>query len=299
MRCTIIICSRGRPAILDVTIRSLLRQTMPAHAIVLSLAGPEDATPATRALPEVTTLIGPLGLTLQRNYALDRLPEGTDCVIFLDDDVIVRRDLLAATQRFFATHHDVAVATCTIIAKGHEDDKVSLDEGQGIIDEDERSFDALGPVPAAIDVPNAIGCLMAMPVAVARGIRFDERLRYYAWLEDMDASVGVRRFGRLCSSPSLRLVHLRTPVGRMPNQRVGFSQIMNPYYLYRKGTFSESFLAMLVRYWGRVLVSNLSASLSWRQAVNRRGRLRGNLRALGMIARGRIEPEAVDLIPAD
>jgi hypothetical protein len=90
--------------------------------------------------------------------------------------------------------------------------------------------------------------------------------------------------------PEIRGVHLGLKAGRVSGDRLGYSQVVNPIYLIRKGSVPASFALPLMF---RNLAANLARSF-WPEAwVDRRGRLRGNLLALCHVLTGRIEPEHV------
>ena len=85
-------------------------------------------------------------------------------------------------------------------------------------------------------------------------------------------------------------VHLGVKSGRVSGQRLGYSQVMNPIYLVRKGTVPFSFaMDLLVRN----VIANLIRSL-WPEAhVDRWGRFKGNSMAAWHAMLGRIEPEYI------
>jgi GT2 family glycosyltransferase len=141
------------------------------------------------------------------------------------------------------------------------------------------------------------GCNMTFRRSSVRGLLFDDRLPLYGWLEDLDYSIRVARRGRLANVPSARLVHLGVSGGRASGVQMGFSQIANPYYLWRsKGLIR--FPRLLKQYWVKGMASNCLRSVIQRcdSRIDWRGRMVGNLVALKDICLGRINPErAADL----
>jgi hypothetical protein len=79
--------------------------------------------------------------------------------------------------------------------------------------------------------------------------------------------------------------------GRISGTRFGFSQVMNPYYLFRKRELS--FGTLLGFFWMRSLLSNVFNGARRGMLYDYRGRLKGNLLAFMSIARGRVEPERI------
>jgi succinoglycan biosynthesis transport protein ExoP len=82
-------------------------------------------------------------------------------------------------------------------------------------------------------------------------------------------------------------VHLGTKSGRQSGLRLGYSQIANPVYLVRKGSFAW---CRAIRQIARNVAMNIA--FSWRPEpyVDRRGRLRGNVIAIKDLARGQLHP---------
>jgi GT2 family glycosyltransferase len=135
---------------------------------------------------------------------------------------------------------------------------------------------------------------MTVRRAVADRVRFDERLRMYAWLEDADFGRRCLAYGKCANAASARIVHLAEKTGRLNSRQFGFAQVMNPYYLNKKGVVSRS--ALFWEHWGRALASNLIHFFSNDPERDRVGRIKGNAIALFFIARGRCEPEYIEKI---
>jgi hypothetical protein len=74
----------------------------------------------------------------------------------------------------------------------------------------------------------------------------------------------------------------------MAGERFGYSQIVNPLYMLRKGTMT---LGQVADHLFRNMSSNLGRSLRPEPFIDRRGRLRGNLLGIADILRGRMQPE--------
>jgi hypothetical protein len=121
-------------------------------------------------------------------------------------------------------------------------------------------------------------------------IRFDERLALYGWQEDIDFTASLRAKGRIMGMNTLYGVHLGSKGGRVSGVRFGYSQLINPVYLVRKGTMPPRFAFNLI--W-RNIAANLAKSVWPEPYIDRRGRLKGNLLAVMHLARGRIEPEYI------
>lgn len=279
----------GRPAIVAQTVRHIARQGRLPDLVLLSVSDPAHSGGVeTEDLPfPVQVVTGPKGLSLQRNAILDRLG-AEDILMFLDDDFLMAPDYLAQMLEIFARHPEVVLATGTVIADGILGPGLTFAEGEALLAEALRSPVAAGLRP----VDNGYGCNMAIRAGavLSRGIRFDEKLPLYSWLEDVDFSYQLAPHGRFVQAAQTRGVHLGTKSGRTPGLNLGYSQIVNPVYMWRKGTLPLGRLARLVV---RALGSNLVNTLRPRPWADYRGRLIGNLLALWDILRGKADPQRI------
>lgn len=284
MRLGIGIATRGRPAVLAETIAELAHQTRRADELLICHVGPEDVGELPQRRPDIRFLRTSPGLPRQRNTILEATE--ADILLFLDDDFFPAPAYLAVLERVFAAHLDCVVATGTVIADGAKGPGIASEEARAILAADRSPDNPLAVAPHF----NGYGCNMAVRMAVVRrtGIRVDERLPLYAWYEDIDFTRALGRHGTILRLAGARGVHLGVKQARTPGLRLGYSQVVNPIYLARKGTFPWSHALPSA---ARHLAINAVRSLFPEPHVDRFGRFRGNLLALIDIARGRIEPE--------
>ena len=271
------IATVGRAAVLGETLAELRRQVRPADRVIVCGAAAEDVA----GVEGAECLIGPRGLTAQRNAVLAAAAD-CDVLVFFDDDFLAAPGYLAAIERVFATHDDVVAATGQVVADGIKGPGLSATDGRALLRADSGG-------DGMWEVYNAYGCNMALRLVTLRvhGLVFDERLPLYGWYEDIDLCRRVARHGRIVHVAAARGVHLGTKLGRISGLRLGYSQMVNPVYLARKGSYT----------WGRAvrsMVRNLAANLGrWLMPepwVDRRGRLRGNVLGLVDLCRGRVDP---------
>ncbi|WP_198671153.1 glycosyltransferase family 2 protein [Oceanibium sediminis] len=278
------IATTGRPDIAARTVARLARQTRRPERIVVSVpnAADFDASRVDGRIP-VEVVLSEKGLTRQRNAILDMAERG-DLLLFLDDDFLLDDHYLEEVAALFAAHPDVVMATGLLEADGIR--------GPGISFEDAEAMIATLPPPPAEQLSTAYsgyGCNMVFRVATAveNGLRFDEKLPLYGWLEDVDFSRRILAHGRVVKSNRLRGVHMGIKSGRQRGIKLGYSQIANPIYLRRGGVISNRTVRIMVR---RNLSANLLRSLAPEPWSDRRGRLRGNLLAIWDLMRGRLDP---------
>ncbi|MEM6945875.1 MAG: glycosyltransferase family 2 protein [Pseudomonadota bacterium] len=283
------IATTGRAETLTRVIRHMDALEPPPQRIMLSVIRPLDLEGvATERVPLEVIVTERPGASGQRNDILERAPEGS-VIVFFDDDFVPAESYLGAVGTLMATRPDVVMVTGTVLADGILGPGLAIEDADAILREDRadaQSASEIDPIP----VHNGYGCNMAVrrDAAAGAGIRFDERLPLYSWLEDVDFSRRLALHGSILRSAEARGVHLGVKSGRTPGLRLGYSQVINPLYLWRKGTFAGW---RALRQVGRNIAAN-----AWRSArpepwVDRLGRLRGNLLGLAHALTGRLDPE--------
>jgi len=289
MRIAVIIATTGRADLLRRTVARLGRQRRRADRIVLvgvtseDLAGVADCGVVARAPLEC--VLAERGLPRQRNAGLRHLAGAADLVVFFDDDFVPANDYLEVLEREFARRPELVGATAMLLADGIKSPGISFDAAVALVDRPR-------PAPPAGErrMPALYGCNLCVRLAAAEGIWFDEALPLYAWQEDVDFSYRLGQKGLLVYSSLLTGVHLGAKGGRTSGRRLGYSQIANPVYLLRKKTIPRGLAWQL-------MIRNLAANVvrsAWPEPyVDRIGRLRGNLSALGDLLAGSLHPERI------
>lgn len=276
----------GRAAVLRETLRQIARQTRPPEGVIVCGTKPADVEGAADTGADVRVLLAEPGLTRQRNAVIDAASDA-DIVVFLDDDFVPHPDYLAAVERHMRADPRIVVATGRVIADGIKGPGLSIGEAAAILARDGGTQDGITTAFAGY------GCNMAIRLAPMRqhGLRFDERLPLYGWQEDVDLSRRLAAFGSVVRIEAARGVHLGIKLGRGRGVRLGYAQVANPLYLAAKRRGYP--LGRAVGHIARNLAMNI-ARATWPEAyVDRRGRLRGNLVALGDLVRGRMVPERI------
>lgn len=285
---TIIIASVDRPRILDELLDDLRGQTQAPDEIILSVTKtadlPSDLVPGA----PIRILHGPKGSCAQRNAALENLHARSEIIIFCDDDYVPSRFFVERVRAFFLANPDVAGASGQLLADGINGPGIALEDARAMV---ARHDAGAAPRPAVFRERFGLyGCNMAFRRAAISGIRFDERLPLYGWQEDIDFAAQVRQRGRIVSTRAFAGVHRGVKQGRSSGIRVGYSQVVNPAYLARKGTMRPGYAL-------KIVVRNVAAN-HWRVFqpeawVDRLGRLKGNWLGLFDLMRGRITPERI------
>jgi GT2 family glycosyltransferase len=287
MRIAVGIATRGRAAILGEVLAELRRQKRPADRILVCHVSPEDVADLPARFPEAGFLTAEAGLPRQRNRILDAIGD-CDAVLFLDDDFLPDPDWLAVLEAVLEARPDCVVGTGNVIADGAKGPGIAPEAARALLVAGAVAGDPLATVPAF----NGYGCNMALRLAPVRahGLRFDEALPLYGWYEDIDLTRRLLPHGTILKLLGARGVHLGTKQGRVPGVRLGYSQVVNPIYLARKGSFPWSHAIPSA---ARHTLINLLRAAAPEPEVDRWGRFRGNLRGLRDLLTGRADPRRI------
>jgi len=286
LRLVVGIATVGRPEIVRAALGDLRRQTRAPDLVLVAASELADVMGVSDA--HVTCIFAPRGLTKQRNAIL-QFSGHFDVVVFFDDDFLPQPTYLEEIERIFVAHPDIAMVTGHVIADGIIGPGFKLDEARRHLDVDSHRAPE---GEALVGVYNGYGCNMAVRTsAVQEGnVAFDEALPFYGWLEDVDFSRRLERYGRIVRSNVARGVHMGVKFGRQSGIRLGYSQIANPVYLLQKGSFTRT---RAIGQMSRNIAMNLVFSIHPEPYIDRWGRLRGNIKGIKDLLRGRLHPERV------
>lgn len=288
MRIHAVIATTGRPDIVKQVVLRLGEQSRPPDGVLVVGASPDDIVGLEGSFENLETLVARRGLCRQRNAALDHLGDRTEVAAFFDDDFVPANDYLARLERLLSAQPDVVGATGILIADGAQTHPVGFDDAV-------RRIDSSGnrPMPSESDCLSLYGCNMAIRLSAAAGLRFDEKLPLYGWQEDVDFTHQLSWRGRLVKTSELTGIHMGARIGKTSGKRLGYSQIANIVYLWRKGTMCPWLGERLLF---QNIASNVVRSLWPEHDIDRRGRLLGNLIALRELASGKIDPERIETL---
>lgn len=286
MKVAVGIATAGRCEQLSRTL-GLIARLRPLPALVI--IAPADERDFDGRLPEALSditkvVLGGRGLCIQRNLILDHA-SGVDLLTFFDDDFYPAADYLSHVARLFSADGELVVLTSHPELDGATGPGISHEQALAKIAE----YDATPAGPDDMSQVLSYGCNMTLRLSTVRqhGLRFDEELPLYGWLEDLDFGSRLAKYGKSLKSRALRGVHLGVKRGRSPGRQLGYSQIANPMYLWRKGSLSG-------RYAWKQMARNVCANLihsgrpePW---IDRRGRLLGNAIGFAEFVMGKAKP---------
>nr|WP_086492211.1 glycosyltransferase [Novosphingobium panipatense] len=287
----VVIASFGRPQLLAQMYKLIQEQTVGPDALIFSVVSDSDVSEDYADRHGVQVIFGQKGLCAQRNRALDALGSTYDLIVFYDDDFVPSRCSLEGIKRFFASHPEVVGATGNVIGDGARGPGIPFEIARELIaDHESRKF---SPNCIVTSLEGLYGCNMVYRASAIETSRFDERLSLYGWQEDVDFASSLSSRGRIVKTFAFSGVHQGVKYGRTSGVRLGYSQVINPIYLVRKGTMSTSFATRLIV---RNVVANHIRVFKPEPWIDRVGRVRGNWIAARDLLLGRLLPERIEVL---
>lgn len=278
------IATTGRPEIVQEALDDLRHQTRSYDELVVCPAGDGDIFEDRVEALGGKIVRGKRGLTCQRNTILRALQ--SDIVLFLDDDFFLAPDYLEKLEAAYIAEPEAVMITGDVVADGILGPGLTVEEAKAAVA-------GLPPAPTELsEVYNGYGCNMSFRMAPVREheIMFDEILPLYGWLEDLDHGRQLAPYGKLLKAHQCRGAHMGVKRGRQSGLKLGYSQIVNPTYLARKGTMATNRALTIMT---KNVLANTAKSLWQEPWVDRRGRLRGNLRGIWDVIRGKADPSKI------
>jgi GT2 family glycosyltransferase len=289
MRIAVVVATRGRGELLAHLLRNLESQSRPPDVVCISGVEESDVRCARAAssLP-LRVVLGREGLTAQRNAGVQAIIGVVDAVAFFDDDFLPSKNWLQRLESILTGHPMILGIMGNTLADGGSGAAIDLAHAQRMLrDHDAVDASATNEVQP---IEKLYGCNMAYRASLFGSLQFDERLPLFGWLEDSDFSYRVRALGPIVTARDLWGVHLGVKSGKISDIRFGVSQVVNPVYLYAKGSVPlRAAAGMLLR----PLLKNLMKVFRPEPYINRRDRLRGNILGLKHILSGRIDPAMI------
>jgi GT2 family glycosyltransferase len=284
LKAAVVLASAGRSGLLRDAMMNVDRLDGEGITRLVSVPDEESLPEAVPSGWQVVT--GTRGLAAQRNAALAVL-DGIDVVFFFDDDAVVREDYLVQGLRFFVVHPEAVGLTGRVLIDGASTSEIP--QGEAV-----EALTASRRVPPSSRwrwTKELYGCNFAFRMSATPQLRFDDRLPLYSWLEDHDFARRLLRFGPLAEVDDCLIVHRGAASGgRTAHVRLGYSQLMNPVHLWKKGSFPAWLAAYQIF---RPAAKNLVRSVVGSDRNWRRKRLHGNALALRDALWGRITPERI------
>ena len=166
MKVAVIVASVNRGEEIGQLLIQLARQTLLPGKIILSVERKEDLPPDLD--PAIDVIMGPKGLTGQRNRGLDALQGMADVLVFYDDDFLPTPIALAGIARLFAENPAIVGATGLVLRDGVKHGGIPYDAAMEVVNTSSRTL----PVPYSIvQTDELYGCNMAFRAAAVQDLR--------------------------------------------------------------------------------------------------------------------------------
>lgn len=262
---SVILCTRNRlPDVLSM-LSSLARQTrLPDEVIIVdSSTSPINLDADFNSLWKSSSFAASKciyihtapGLTFQRNEGI-KLAHG-DVLYFFDDDVILSPHYLENMQNVFENNPSYLGGMGNVVPIGKHKYHVNILRALFFCQRNYASgtFTASGMPTHSLgnttfgDVEVLSGCCMAFRSSVFARHLFDEKLRFYGYMEDCDFSYRVSRDGLLFYNPQAHLQHNESPLNRdkVVDNKAMF--IANYTYLFFKNFYPYNRLKFVAYLW--------------------------------------------------
>jgi GT2 family glycosyltransferase len=286
---SVVIASKGRPDFVSETIENLGRQTLKPKEIIIVVPSKEDL-PRGQWGDDVRYIVGPLGLTVQRNKGIEAISNPVTYVGFFDDDFELKADYLEQAVAFMNANVSVVGISGRILVDGG----ISREEAKKLIANYKPGGNPRGIFYSQGKHHILYGCNMIIRRAVLNYETFDENLPFYSYGEDYDLSIRLERYGLIGRFHGCVGVHLETPGGRVREVLRGYSFVANNWYFLKKGVMHLPLLKAWARFWlicfGKSTLTSVWNLLKGDRSLDWSGRLKGQLLALKDIFLGCCHP---------
>jgi GT2 family glycosyltransferase len=286
---SVVMASKGRPDFVREAIDGLQRQTLKPAQIIVVVPSSEDL-PTNRWGTDVQYIVGPLGLTLQRNRGIAMVPSTVAYVGCFDDDFELRADYLEQAVAFMNANAAVVGISGHLVANGG----ITREEAKELLAHDKSGGSPKGRVFSQGKHHILYGCNMIIRRPILNYETFDENLPFYSYGEDYDLSIRLERYGLIGRFDGCVGVHLETPGGRVREVLRGYSFVANNWYFLNKGVMHLPLHLAWTRFWlicvGKSIWQSFWHLLKGDRSLDWGGRLRGHLLALKDIFLGCCEP---------
>src|SRR5258708_62479 len=290
---SVVIASKGRPDFVSETIENLQGQTLKPKEIIIVVPSIEDLR-RKQWEDDVQYIVGPLGLTLQRNKGIEAISNTVTYVGFFDDDIELKADYLEQAVAFMNANVAIMGISGHLLASGG----ISRPEAKKLIASYQPGENPRGMFFSQGKHHILFGCNMIIRRAVLNYETFDENLPLYSYGEDYDLSIRLERYGLIGRFAGCVGVHLETPGGRVREVLRGYSFVANNWYFLKKGVMHLPLRLAWARFWlicfGKSALISLWNLLKGDRSLDWSGRLKGHLLALKDIFLGRCHPRRIE-----
>lgn len=270
MTFTLIVCTYMRSQALLKLLSSVKKQTVyPNHILIIDGSDDDDSKDLISQNKFENTTYYKVsasykGLTKQRNFGISQLPENTDVVCFLDDDVLLDPDYfkyLLETYKEYPEALAVGGYITNEVKWEHSDGKRNpekfyfdgwmrnepsrfkmrrkfgllpdVDPGFMPTFSHGRSVGFLPPTGKVYPLEQIMGCAMSFKKTIFKDLKFSTYFEGYGLYEDADFSLRLAKKGKLYINTKAQLGHYHDGSGRPNRFKYGKMVIRNGWYVWR------------------------------------------------------------------
>jgi len=282
---TLIICTYKRPDAVRSLLTSVISCSLKPQYTIIVDGSPDDDT-----LNTVSGIVfrdlhieyykvddKDRGLTRQRNYGISKLPDNTEVVAFLDDDIKVEPDYFAELIKTYKSHTDaIGVGGIDLYSSMYIKKESSLEYNKfhfyelngwiirepirykvrkllglmtdlrpGLIPEYSHGRSSLPPDGNIYQVEHFMGGIASYRQVLFRQIRFSDFFQGYSLYEDFDFCVRALNYGKLYINTNAKVWHYHEPSGRPDFYKYGKMVVRNGWYVWRLRYPTPTFKAKL------------------------------------------------------
>jgi glycosyltransferase involved in cell wall biosynthesis len=244
---SVVVPTIGRPIELRRMLKSLAEQSVAPHQVIIVDEGGEGDTLA-REFPQlnisVTTL--PQGsASAKRNRGVHCVPPGIELIGFMDDDIVLEPQAIEAMLDFWNNApEDAGGASCNWVNQpplyASRVKSLRLVSGLGLYDSrgglvTRSGFQTvIGVVPENRYVQWLPSGAVVYPRRILQQYSFDEWLRGYSYLEDLDFSYSIGKKYKLAVVANARFRHYPSTIGRTDPYVFGKREVANRLHFVRR-----------------------------------------------------------------
>lgn len=205
------------------------------------------------------------GLTAARNLGVEN--SRGDAILFLDDDVLLSRNLLRVLTVFLMDHPEALGVQPTLIQERAGGDSLAKKLGNASCKALMLSYNAKNklavrrsgasvfPHPITKEISaqrlSGAGCYRR---EVFNGLSFDTKLKRWGYMEDLDFSYRVykKKPKSLYAIPRALIMHARADSARLPAKLQIYMKTTYLFYIFFKNIFNASLLNLIAFLWALI-----------------------------------------------
>jgi GT2 family glycosyltransferase len=287
-----IICTKDRPKDLAAILDSLRSQSRKSNKIIIVDGSDNPVKHVVDRYSDLDidyTTVRPPGLTKQRNVGISMLPEDTEWIGFLDDDLVLEDNSLENLEIFLEKNNDVM--GCGLVINNQPTFSPHFYRSIFFTDRDPGGVitksgyaSAIRPVKEDLEVEWLYGGATYWNRKIINTFKFDEWFSGVGYLEDVDFSYRVSREMKLMLCSSARCIHNYRPRTKEILYKHATWHFVSWWYFASKW----SHINKLITLWSMfgIFLSNLGIGVFKPSTYRIRAAL-GNLNALKIIALGK------------